>query len=164
MPEVGLKYDKDKTRFDLLSLNAERAVAEVLTHGARKYGARNWNLVDNHVDRYIGAARRHLNAYMSGEKIDPESNIHHLAHAICSFMFILEKDLTEKPQEALNFEGIKVSDWTRDNIKTPTPVKGVVQINEPFRDIDVYSRTSAGEPAPASIRNSGVTEPAQYHC
>jgi hypothetical protein len=99
-PQVGpgLKYDKDKTRMELLPPRALFEVARVLTHGAKKYGPRNWSLVDNHVDRYMGACLRHLNSFQQGELIDSESNISHLGHAICCLLFILEKDLTETHQ------------------------------------------------------------------
>lgn len=93
MTNKGLKFDDTKPRFDLIPPRAELELAKVLLHGASKYGPRNWELVDNHVDRYIAACRRHLNAYMIGEKIDKESGLPHVAHAICSLMFILEKDL-----------------------------------------------------------------------
>jgi hypothetical protein len=32
-------------------------------------------------------------AWKSGETLDPESGKHHLAHAMCCAMFLLERDL-----------------------------------------------------------------------
>lgn len=90
MPE-GLKYDKDKTRMELFPPWAFEEVSKVLTHGAKKYGPRNWELVDRHVDRYMGAALRHIMAYQQGANLDTESNLHHLAHAACCLLFILDK-------------------------------------------------------------------------
>ena len=86
----GIKYDSDKTAFNLLPPNAEQAVAEVLTYGAKKYAPDNWKKVGYLEARYLGAAMRHLNAHRRGETDDPESGCLHLAHAICSLMFIIE--------------------------------------------------------------------------
>jgi hypothetical protein len=87
----GSKHDSEKPRYDLIPCLAEKQVAEVLTFGAKKYGAENWRNVDNHESRYIAAAMRHIAAYRSGETIDSESGLNHLAHAVCSLMFIIEK-------------------------------------------------------------------------
>lgn len=93
--EKGLKFDEGKVRFELIPPKPLHEVAKVLTHGAKKYGPRNWMLVDNHLDRYTGATYRHINAWQQGEDID-ESGCHHLAHAICSLMFLLEKELEKE--------------------------------------------------------------------
>lgn len=96
-PEVGLKFDEDKIRFELIPAKAELELARVITYGAKKYGSRNWKLVDNYKERYLGACRRHLSAWMRGEILDEESGHYHLAHAICSLMIILEKELDGIP-------------------------------------------------------------------
>ena len=87
---TGIKHDQHKPRFDLIPPLAERQVAEVLEYGARKYAPDNWRKVDDAKSRYLAAARRHINAWQTGETIDPESNLPHLAHAICSLMFVAE--------------------------------------------------------------------------
>lgn len=84
----GKKYDQDKVRFDLIDPEAELALAKVLTMGARKYDANNWQLVDNPLPRYIGALRRHLNSIERGEYHDSESNLQHAAHIMCNAMFL----------------------------------------------------------------------------
>ena len=38
----GRKKDADKLRFDLILPEFEEAMAHVLTHGAKEYGANNW--------------------------------------------------------------------------------------------------------------------------
>jgi hypothetical protein len=91
MTETGKKYDDDKLRYDLLPVKALRDVTQVLTFGAKKYGDNNWKITKPE-SRYIAAAMRHLEAYRDGEVLDPESGIHHLAHAACSLMFILQID------------------------------------------------------------------------
>ena len=41
-PAGGLRANKGKLRFDLIPPEMDKAVAEVLTQGATKYGDRNW--------------------------------------------------------------------------------------------------------------------------
>lgn len=66
------------------------AVGRVLTFGARKYDADNWRKVPNARARYVDAALRHVLAFMMGERLDPESGEHHLAHAACCMLFVLD--------------------------------------------------------------------------
>lgn len=96
MSEVGLKYDNDKPRYDLMPVNAEEEVVRVLTYGAEKYSANNWKNVKPLYERYYSACRRHLEAFRKGEKKDPESGFSHLAHAACCILFMLETELSEE--------------------------------------------------------------------
>lgn len=86
-----IKADSGKVRLELLPSRAVEAVGRVLTLGARKYAPDNWRKVDD-LSRYTGAALRHIFAHMGGEKLDPESGEHHLAHAACCLLFIVELD------------------------------------------------------------------------
>jgi dATP/dGTP diphosphohydrolase/uncharacterized protein DUF4406 len=80
LDEQGAKYDNEKTRYDLINADALDALARVYTHGARKYGDRNyargilWG-------RVFGAIMRHLWAFWRGEDLDPESGLPHTIHA-----------------------------------------------------------------------------------
>lgn len=89
----GVKYDNGKAMYSLLPPSAIHLVAKVLTFGARKYSPDNWKKVPNLRSRYIDALLRHVFAYMRGERVDQESNLPHLAHAICCILFILEADI-----------------------------------------------------------------------
>ena len=89
-PTTGSKHDSGKPLMGAVPPNALLAVARVLTFGAEKYGRDNWRQVANAETRYLDAALRHLNAYQRGELADPESGESHLAHAVCSLMFMLE--------------------------------------------------------------------------
>ena len=86
----GSKHDSGKPLMGAVPPNAMLAVARVLTFGAGKYGRDNWRQVDSAETRYLDAALRHINAYQRGEAADPESGESHLAHAVCSLMFVLE--------------------------------------------------------------------------
>lgn len=89
----GVKYDKDKARWDLLPLKAVSSVVDVLTYGAKKYSPNNWMHVDNAHDRYFAAAMRHLVSRRGGELRDPETGFPHLAHAACCILFSLHFDV-----------------------------------------------------------------------
>lgn len=89
---TGSKHDSGKPLMGAVPPNALLAVARVLTFGIEKYGRDNWHQVENLGTRYMDAALRHINAYQRGEELDPESGENHLAHAVCSLMFILEKE------------------------------------------------------------------------
>lgn len=86
----GVKYDHDKTQYQLVPPTALKEVAGVLTFGARKYAPWGFRNVHNAQERYTAAALRHIEAYRLGETNDPESNLHHLAHAICCLMFKID--------------------------------------------------------------------------
>lgn len=92
-PKPGDKYDQGKIRYDLLPFKALEEIALVLTFGANKYKPDGWREVEGWRWRYFAAAMRHLLAWFAkGEKRDPESGLHHLAHAACCIMFMLELD------------------------------------------------------------------------
>ena len=83
------KLDGGKQMWDLLPLNLVVWVVRVLTFGALKYGANTWQKVDDPVNRYYVAMMRHIEAWQSGEKIDPDSGLPHLAHVMCNAMFLM---------------------------------------------------------------------------
>lgn len=84
----GLKFDTGKLQYSLIPPETTKALAEVLTFGATKYGPNNWQIVEDGNKRYLDALFRHLEAYRSGEEIDPESGLHHLAHALTNVAFL----------------------------------------------------------------------------
>ena len=87
--ELGIKFDGDKLRWDLLPIECVEDVVKVLTMGAAKYADNNWQLVDNSNERYYAACLRHLTAWRKGEITDPESGLPHLAHVMCNITFLL---------------------------------------------------------------------------
>ena len=89
-PVTGQKFDTGKPIIGAIPPHAELAVARVMTFGAQKYARDNWRKIDDIPTRYMDAALRHLNAVRRGETVDPESGEHHLAHAACCILFMLD--------------------------------------------------------------------------
>lgn len=84
-----MKFDGDKLRYDLVPPSAVKAMAEVLTFGARKYKPNNWKECQE-PERYLAALYRHLELWRAGEVNDQDSGMHHLAHAMTNLAFVLE--------------------------------------------------------------------------
>ncbi|UZV39754.1 hypothetical protein [Xanthomonas phage NED111] len=96
---VGLKDDGGKPQARLLHEGVPRALARVidtLTFGAQKYKAHSWQHVEKALERYQDASYRHDNKRCLGEKLDPETGIHHRAHHIINELFLLELELREE--------------------------------------------------------------------
>ena len=78
----------DKLRYDLLPSDALAEVTRVLTIGADKHGAYDWEKgYPWHV--YFSKTLRHLFKWWGGEENDTESGCSHLAHAACNILFLL---------------------------------------------------------------------------
>jgi hypothetical protein len=95
----GKKYDKGKPDYSLMLHAAELEVVKALTFGAKKYDRENWRYVEDATNRYYAAARRHLSAVRMGEDTDPETGLHHYAHAICCLYFLLELEIEKRNKE-----------------------------------------------------------------
>ena len=103
-PLGGVKYDEGKLRYDLLPPLALQELTKVLTYGSKKYDDDNWRDVADWKKRYFAASQRHQWQWKQGKILDdetdakgsPGSNCHHIAAAIASLMFLLEKELESK--------------------------------------------------------------------
>lgn len=84
------KYDGGKPMWDLLQWDAVEDIVQILTFGAEKYGPYSWKEVTGARERYMAALMRHVKAWYTGETLDPESGRHHLAHAGCNLLFLLQ--------------------------------------------------------------------------
>ena len=87
--DAGIKFDKEKIKMELIPLSTVLEVAKVLTFGAKKYAPNNWMKLENAEERYRGALLRHLTAHESGERIDKESGLLHIAQVMTNAMFLL---------------------------------------------------------------------------
>lgn len=86
---TGKKFDDGKPRYDLIPTAALEQLATVLTFGAKKYGANNWQSVPDAQNRYYSAMMRHVEADRGGEVFDEESGLPHLTHALACVTFML---------------------------------------------------------------------------
>lgn len=86
----GLKADIGKDQWNLLPIVPIEQVIKVLTYGANKYAPENWRNVES--ERDVATLFRHIVAWHKGEKFDKETNLHHLAHAICNLIFLMEAE------------------------------------------------------------------------
>ena len=71
-----------KVPLHLLEPAANREIALALATGVVKYGRRNYIRPETPIlaTTYIGAARRHLDDFMSGEDCAPDTALSHWAH------------------------------------------------------------------------------------
>lgn len=111
----GRKDDKKKLRMELLPSDALRAIADILTRGAVKYGERNWEKGMSW-SRIYGALQRHLTAWEAGEECDEETGKSHLWHAGCCVLFLISyeaRDIGKDDRPAVKTRG-KVVKGCRD--------------------------------------------------
>ena len=113
----GVKHDEGKPQFSLIKPDALMEMVAVLTYGAKKYSPDNWKMLENARQRYFDAANRHLWQWYGGEERDPESGLHHLAHAMSSLMFLIQMDMDEE-EEVLPITTMKQRHWIEELNKT----------------------------------------------
>ena len=90
----GVKFDSGKLRMELLPPDALEALARILTDGAEKYGARNWEK-GMAWSRPYAALQRHLLAWWGGQDVDPESGHPHLWHVLTNAVFLTSYQIRE---------------------------------------------------------------------
>lgn len=84
------KDDAGKLPLDLLTgipLGPLVEVAKAMDHGAKRYGRDNWTRGEK--SRYLAAALRHVWSWANGEKADPDTGLHPLAHAVSNLLFVM---------------------------------------------------------------------------
>ena len=89
------KSDSTKSRLDLLPPQAMMEVGQVLRYGAENpaYGEHNW-AKGMDWGRFLGAIFRHALQWANCEGPDPDTGCSHLAHIVCSALFLLEYEKT----------------------------------------------------------------------
>lgn len=86
--EQFMKFDTGKLRYGLIPPEATKALASVLTYGAKKYKPNNWKQAES-TERYVDALYRHLEAWRGGEEFDDDSKLSHLSHALTNIAFLI---------------------------------------------------------------------------
>jgi hypothetical protein len=89
--ETNMKYDNDKTQFALIPPEALEEIGRVLTFGSSKYGPNDWRHDGDCTEwsRTYSSIQRHLNAFWSGEDLDPETGLNHLSHAATQIIILM---------------------------------------------------------------------------
>lgn len=98
---MSIKDKSGKISHRLIPPSLNKAVAEVLTFGAKKYKPYSWRYVPP--EDYLDALLRHIQAAREGDKTDSESGMLHIAHALCNLTFLLDMQLRSE-ENILNFE------------------------------------------------------------
>jgi len=83
-------FGDKKVPLHLIPPAASAYIARALRDGAEKYGPFNWRDQSVEVMTYIGAARRHLDAWMDGEEYAEDSGEPHLAHALADLAILAD--------------------------------------------------------------------------
>jgi hypothetical protein len=98
--DIGAKLDSGKPDCSLLGYFglALLAVAEVGTHGAKKYTRGGWQYVDDGINRYTAAMERHF-LKENYEKMDDDLPVMHAAQVAWNALARLELILREEKDE-----------------------------------------------------------------
>ncbi len=78
--QTAARYNEGKIRYELIPAFALEQLALAYTYGAQKYSDDNWRKGFSW-RKTIGSLLRHVYKWARGEKLDDESNCHHLAMA-----------------------------------------------------------------------------------
>ena len=91
--ETAARFTKGKIRYDLIPVWILEELAKVYTYGTSKYDEENWRKGLLWKKEVIGPLERHLKKWIRGEKLDDESNCHHLAMVMwqCAALMMYEK-------------------------------------------------------------------------
>lgn len=102
-PAGAVKYDTGKPTLLRGGLgyfpDAIASVSAVSHFGANKYAWDGWRAVDNGFDRYSEAMVRHLVLEGTGDPLDADSRLPHIAHTAWNALARLELWLAEQRKE-----------------------------------------------------------------
>jgi hypothetical protein len=103
---TGLRFDEGKNRLDLLPPEWTWALGLVMTKGAVKYDARNWEK-GMPWSKVMGPLKRHLTKFEAGETYDDETGCHHLAMVAWNALALLSYDIRELGTDDLGLTDIQ---------------------------------------------------------
>lgn len=121
--EAGLRYNKNKLRYDLLDPYAVEQLVKVFTLGATKYAPRNWEKGMSWTS-VVASLKRHVAEFEKGNDFDDESKLYHMAHAAWNAMCLVsyykmaptfddrEHTYLKMPKIGLDIDNV-ICDWTK---------------------------------------------------
>lgn len=86
--DEAIKHDTGKPDMTYIPNSAMEEIARVFMFGHKKYDSENWAKGFNY-RRPAAAALRHVFLWLSGEDVDAESGLTHLAHACCCLVMLI---------------------------------------------------------------------------
>jgi hypothetical protein len=78
----------NRAPLELVPDTAVIGMAMAFLEGALKYGRFNWRVAGVQASVYVGAFRRHVDAWWNGEDLDPKSGLHHIDKAMACLAII----------------------------------------------------------------------------
>jgi hypothetical protein len=88
--KTAARFSQGKIRHDLIPPWVIDQLAQVYTYGAQKYDDDNWRKGLRWRKDVIGPLLRHLWKWIRGERLDDESNCHHLAMVLWNTCALME--------------------------------------------------------------------------
>ncbi len=83
----GARYNVGKPDLSIIPLSTLEGEARVWEYGAKKYSRDNWKK-GMQWSVPFASLMRHLAAWQSGEDLDEETKLSHLAHAMCNLRML----------------------------------------------------------------------------
>lgn len=85
------KNDAGKNMLAYIPMQGLSEIGKVMTYGATKYGAFNYNKGHTSIQLSSAFLRHVCDGFLSGEDFDPESGLMHLAHAGATIMILIQQ-------------------------------------------------------------------------
>jgi hypothetical protein len=111
-PDVSLKdtnpkdsIGSDKLPLHLWPTTATAAGSIALLNGALKYGRANWRHAGVRATIYADAIRRHLDAWLEGEEVDPDDGVPHLWAILAGTAILIDAKAAAKLTDDRNTAG-----------------------------------------------------------
>lgn len=89
----------NKLPLHLWPATASAMGALAMLDGALKYGRSNFREIGVRATIYADALKRHVNGWIEGEDIDPDSGLPHLAHALACLAIIVDAQAAGKLED-----------------------------------------------------------------
>lgn len=118
-----------KVPLHLVPPSSTHYLALAFKDGAAKYGPYNWRDKTVSSSIYIGAVKRHIDAWFDGEEVSADAGVHHLAHAMACLAIILDAQSVEKLNDDRPTKG--AASRLQQEFAAPTPKQLEFVFKEP---------------------------------